>query len=256
MNETRRVRMNAESKSTQDLKEGLIPKHVAIIMDGNGRWARDRGLERSEGHKEGVEAIRRVTKSANELGVKVLTLYAFSTENWKRPLKEIQYLMGLPNRFFKRFVPQLIEENIKVTVTGFEQKVPDLTKRAIEKAVKDTKENTGMILNFAFNYGGRAEIVEAARTLSDEVLAGKINPKDINEENFAAHLLTSPLGDLQDVDFLIRSSGEQRLSNFLLWQNAYSEFYFTKEYWPDYNEELFEQAIKEYQERNRRYGGV
>lgn len=248
--------MSNEQKTTQKLKKDPIPKHVAIIMDGNGRWAQERGLERSAGHEEGVEAIRRVTKSANKLGVKVLTLYAFSTENWKRPLKEIQYLMGMPSRFFKRFVPELIEENIKVTVTGFEQKVPNLTKRAINKAVEDTKDSTGMILNFAFNYGGRAEIVEAVQSISKEVLEGKIKPDAIDEEDIASHLLTAPLGELQEVDFLIRSSGEQRLSNFLLWQNAYSEFYFTSEYWPDYNEELFERAIIEYQERNRRYGGV
>lgn len=248
--------MSNEQKTTQKLKKDPIPKHVAIIMDGNGRWAQERGLERSAGHEEGVEAIRRVTKSANKLGVKVLTLYAFSTENWKRPLKEIQYLMGMPSRFFKRFVPELIEENIKVTVTGFEQKVPNLTKRAINKAVEDTKDSTGMILNFAFNYGGRAEIVEAVQSISKEVLEGKIKPDAIDEEDIASHLLTAPLEELQEVDFLIRSSGEQRLSNFLLWQNAYSEFYFTSEYWPDYNEELFERAIIEYQERNRRYGGV
>lgn len=248
--------MSNEQKTTQKLKKDPIPKHVAIIMDGNGRWAQERGLERSAGHEEGVEAIRRVTKSANKLGVKVLTLYAFSTENWKRPLKEIQYLMGMPSRFFKRFVPELIEENIKVTVTGFEQKVPNFTKRAINKAVEDTKDSTGMILNFAFNYGGRAEIVEAVQSISKEVLEGKIKPDAIDEEDIASHLLTAPLEELQEVDFLIRSSGEQRLSNFLLWQNAYSEFYFTSEYWPDYNEELFERAIIEYQERNRRYGGV
>ena len=167
-------------------------------MDGNGRWAQERGLERSAGHEEGVEAIRRVTKSANKLGVKVLTLYAFSTENWKRPLKEIQYLMGMPSRFFKRFVPELIEENIKVTVTGFEQKVPNLTKRAINKAVEDTKDSTGMILNFAFNYGGRAEIVEAVQSISKEVLEGKIKPDAIDEEDIASHLLTAPLGELQE----------------------------------------------------------
>lgn len=248
--------MSNEQKTTQKLKKDPIPKHVAIIMDGNGRWAQERGLERSAGHEEGVEAIRRVTKSANKLGVKVLTLYAFSTENWKRPLKEIQYLMGMPSRFFKRFVPELIEENIKVTVTGFEQKVPNFTKRAINKAVEDTKDSTGMILNFAFNYGGRAEIVEAVQSISKEVLEGKIKPDAIDEEDIASHLLTAPLEELQEVDFLIRSSGEQRLSNFLLWQNAYSEFYFTPEYWPDYDGKLFERAIVEYQERNRRYGGI
>jgi undecaprenyl diphosphate synthase len=248
--------MSKNQKSTQEIQKGLIPEHVAIIMDGNGRWAQTRGLDRSAGHEEGVEAIRRVTKSANELGVKVLTLYAFSTENWKRPLKEIQYLMGMPSHFFNRFVPELIEENVKVTVTGFEQRVPTPTKRAVKKAVEDTKDSTGMILNFAFNYGGRAEITEAVRAIATDVSEGKIKPADIDEDLIAANLLTAPLGDLQEVDFLIRTSGEQRLSNFLLWQNAYSEFYFTSEYWPDFDKRLFEHAIIEYQERNRRYGGL
>lgn len=164
--------------------------------------------------------------------------------------------MSLPSKFFKRFVPELIENNIKITVTGFEQKVPNLTKTAIYKAVEDTKDSTGMILNFAFNYGGRAEIVEAVRDISKEVLAGNIKPDKIDENMISDYLLTAPLGDLQDVDYLIRTSGEQRLSNFLLWQNAYSEFYFMPEYWPDFNAELFEKAILEYQHRNRRFGGL
>lgn len=244
------------NNSTHDIQNGLVPNHVAIIMDGNGRWAKERGLDRSEGHKEGVEAIRRVALSANQLGVKVLTLYAFSTENWKRPIKEIQYLMALPGKFFKRFVPELNENNVKVMVTGFEKQVPDITKRAIFKAVEETKNNTGMILNFAFNYGGRAEIVQAVQEIAQEVKNKKLKPEAINEEIIASHLLTAQLGEFQEVDFLIRSSGEKRLSNFLLWQNAYSEFYFTSEYWPDFNEKLFEQAILEYQNRNRRFGGV
>jgi len=244
------------NNSAQNIKNDLIPNHVAIIMDGNGRWAKERGLERSEGHKEGVEAIRRVALSANQLGIKVLTLYAFSTENWKRPVKEIQYLMALPGKFFKRFVPELNENNVKVMVTGFEKQVPDFTKRAIFRAVEETKDNTGMILNFAFNYGGRAEIVQAVQEIAQDVKDKKIKPDAINEETLASHLLTAHLGEFQEVDFLIRSSGEKRLSNFLLWQNAYSEFYFTSEYWPDFNEKLFEQAILEYQNRNRRFGGV
>jgi len=248
--------MSSNNNSTQNIQNEPVPEHVAIIMDGNGRWAQEKGLDRSEGHKEGVEAIRRVALSANKLGVKVLTLYAFSTENWKRPIKEIQYLMALPGQFFKRFIPELNENNVKVTVTGFEKRVPDFTRRSIYQAVEETKGNTGMILNFAFNYGGRAEIVQAVQEIAQEVVEGKVKPNAIDEEMIASHLLTAQLGELQDVDFLIRSSGEKRLSNFLLWQNAYSEFYFTSEYWPDYNEELFEQAISEYQRRNRRFGGV
>lgn len=243
-------------KSTQEINNGPIPNHVAVIMDGNGRWAQEQGLERSEGHAEGVEAIRRITRIANSMGVKVLTLYAFSTENWKRPIKEVQYLMGLPSKFFERFIPELMEENVKVMVTGFEQKVPDFTKRAIFKAIEKTKDNTGMILNFAFNYGGRAEIVEATKEISQAILNGQLKVNQINEELISTYLLTAQLNEYQDVDFLIRSSGEERISNFLLWQNAYSEFYFTDVLWPDFNEEVFKEAIVEYQARNRRYGGV
>lgn len=248
--------MSEEQNSTQEIQKDLVPEHVAVIMDGNGRWAQSRGLDRSEGHKEGVEAIRRVALSANDLGVKVLTLYAFSTENWKRPVKEIQYLMSIPGKFFKRFVPELMENNVKVTITGFEKQIPDLTKRAIYKAVEDTKDNTGMILNFAFNYGGRAEIVEGVKEIAKLVANSQLDPQAINEELISSHMLTAQLGEYNDVDFLIRSSGEQRLSNFLLWQNAYSEFYFTPDYWPDYDEELFKRAILEYQNRNRRFGGL
>ncbi len=248
--------MSHSTESTQEINQEPIPEHVAIIMDGNGRWAQEKGLDRSAGHAQGVEAIRRVTISANSLGIKVLTLYAFSTENWKRPFKEVQYLMGLPSQFFDRFVPELMEENVRVVVTGFEQKIPDFTKRSILKAVEKTKKNTGMILNFAFNYGGRAEIVEATKTIAQEVLAGNLHTNQIDEELFSTFLLTAQLREYQDVDFLIRSSGEERLSNFLLWQNAYSEFYFTDALWPDFDAELFQKAIVEYQARNRRYGGV
>lgn len=248
--------MSQTMKSTQEINKEPIPNHVAVIMDGNGRWAQEQGLDRSEGHAEGVEAIRRVTKTANSMGVKVLTLYAFSTENWKRPIKEIQYLMSLPSQFFNRFVPELMEENVKVAVTGFEQRVPDFTRRAIFQAVDKTKDNTGMVLNFAFNYGGRAEIVEATKKIAQEILNGNLKVNQITEELVSDHLLTAPLNEYQDVDFLIRSSGEERISNFLLWQNAYSEFYFTDVLWPDFNEEVFKEAIVEYQARNRRYGGV
>ncbi len=247
--------MSKENK-LNEIQANIIPDHVAIIMDGNGRWAQAQGLDRSVGHEEGVEAIRRVSLSASKLGIKVLTLYAFSTENWKRPAKEIGFLMKLPGRFFKRFVPELMEENVKVIMTGFEDRVPDFTKKEIRKAVEETKNNTGLILNFAFNYGGRAEIVEAVQEISQDVATGKIRPSQIDEELIESHLLTAQLGKYQEVDFLIRTSGEQRLSNFLLWQNAYSEFYFSPEYWPAYNEELFERAILEYQSRHRRFGGV
>lgn len=233
-----------------------IPDHVAIIMDGNGRWAQQTGKERKEGHQEGMEAIRRVTIRASERGIKVLTLYAFSTENWKRPPQEVKFLMQLPVKFFDRFVPELQENNIKVNMIGFKDKVPGSTKKAIEKAIDETKNNTGMILNFAFNYGGRAEIVEATKSLFDKVLSGQINKKDISEEVLQAELLTNSITPYDNVDLLIRSSGEQRLSNFLLWQNAYSEFYFSKLFWPEFTGEVLDKALLDYQYRSRRYGAI
>lgn len=248
--------MTNKLTSSHSIQKSAVPNHVAIIMDGNGRWAEEQGLNRSAGHEEGVEAIRRVSLSANKLGVKVLTLYAFSTENWKRPVKEVHHLMKLPGEFFKRFVPELMENNVRVMMTGFEERVPDFTKKDIRKAVEETKNNTGMILNFAFNYGGRAEITAAVQEIAKDVAAGKVLANKIDEELIASHLLTAQLGKYEEVDYLIRTSGEQRLSNFLLWQNAYSEFYFTSEYWPNFNEKLFEKAILEYQSRNRRFGGV
>lgn len=233
-----------------------IPNHVAVIMDGNGRWAQKQGKPRKFGHEEGMEAIRRVTMQASERGVKVLTLYAFSTENWKRPPQEVHFLMQLPIRFFDRFVPELQEKNVKVNMIGSKEKVPNSTKKAISKAVDQTKDNTGMVLNFAFNYGGRSEIVEATQAICEKVLNNELSCSDISEERIEEHLFTRSIEPYQDVDLLIRSSGEQRLSNFLLWQNAYSEFYFTELLWPDFNAEIFDQAIFEYQKRQRRYGAI
>lgn len=240
----------------QEKFHGPLPDHVAMIMDGNGRWANRQGKPRTDGHEEGMEAVRRVTIRASERGIKVLTLYAFSTENWKRPPQEVRFLMGLPERFFDRFVPELQENNVKVNMIGFPDKVPGSTRRAIEKAMEATKENTGMILNFAFNYGGRAEIVEATKALAEKVKNGEIKSKDISEESFKEELFTHSVAPYQDVDLLIRSSGEQRLSNFLLWQNAYSEFYFSSLLWPDFNGDVLDEALLNYQNRSRRYGGV
>ena len=239
-----------------NIRKEQIPNHVAIIMDGNGRWAENQGLNRSAGHQEGVEAIRRVSISASEMGIKVLTLYAFSTENWKRPLKEVQFLMKLPGQFFKKFIPELMDNNVKIMMTGFEDRIPDYTKKEILKGIEQTKDNTGMILNFAFNYGARAELVSAMKKIGKEIAEGELKAKNIDEKLISKNLLTAKLGEYQDVDFLIRTSGEQRLSNFLLWQNAYSEFYFSPKLWPEYNDELFKKAILEYQSRNRRFGGL
>lgn len=233
-----------------------VPKHVAIIMDGNGRWAKERGLKRTEGHREGMEAIRRVAHHAANRGVKVLTLYAFSTENWKRPPQEVHYLMKLPVEFFDRFVPELIENNIRVHMMGIEEKVPSSTLKSIHKAMDETKHCTGMVLNFAFNYGGRLEITEAIKTIAQDVLEGQVAVRDIDEELIAQQLFSNDLAPYSDIDLMIRTSGEQRLSNFMLWQNAYSEFYFAEKNWPDFHGELFDQALSSYQQRHRRYGGL
>ena len=237
-------------------EETNAPAHVAMIMDGNGRWAERQGKERKFGHQEGMEAVRRVTIRASERGIKVLTLYAFSTENWKRPPQEVHFLMQLPIRFFDRFVPELQEKNVRVNMIGFEEKVPTSTRKAIQKAMDQTKDNDGMILNFAFNYGSRAEIVRATQSLCERALNGEISISEINEEMIEHHLLTQSIAPYQDVDLLIRSSGEQRLSNFLLWQNAYSEFYFSDLLWPDFTGDVLDEALLSYINRQRRYGAV
>lgn len=233
-----------------------IPHHIAIIMDGNGRWAQKKFLPRIAGHKEGMNTVKKITKRASQIGVKVLTLYAFSTENWKRPDTEVSFLMQLPVDFFDTFVPDLIKENVKVQVIGFTDQLPLHTKKAVEQAIEDTKNNTGMILNFALNYGSRSEMLEATKQIAEQVKAGELAVEDINEVVFEQQLMTTTLGEYQDVDYMIRTSGEERISNFLLWQNAYSEFYFTKILWPDFDEAALEQAIGVYQTRHRRFGGI
>lgn len=246
---------------TDDIKsqldpEASVPKHVAIIMDGNGRWAKKKGLPRIAGHKEGMNNVKTIATAASHLGVKVLSLYAFSTENWSRPSKEVNFLMRLPVDFFGTFMPDLIKENIKVMVTGFTEHLPDRTRKVVLKAVEDTKDNTGMILNFAFNYGGRAEIVNAAKNLAIEASNGSLDPEKIDDSMFSGQLLTNQLGDLADPDLLIRTSGEERISNFMLWQLAYSEMVFDKTYWPEYSVDNLLEDIKEFDRRDRRFGSV
>lgn len=233
-----------------------VPKHIAIIMDGNGRWAKRKGQPRIAGHKEGMNNVKTIATAASHLGVKVLSLYAFSTENWSRPSKEVNFLMKLPVDFFGTFMPDLIKENIRVFVTGFTDHLPDKTRKVVLKAVEDTKGNTGMILNFAFNYGGRAEIVNAAKNLAIEAASGSIDPSEINDTMFADHLLTNHLKELADPDLLIRTSGEERISNFMLWQLAYTEMIFDDSYWPDFTVDDLVEDIKEFDRRDRRYGSV
>lgn len=233
-----------------------IPKHVAIIMDGNGRWAQQRHLPRIAGHKEGMNTVKKITKIASDLGIKVLTLYAFSTENWKRPETEVSYLMGLPIKFFDTFVPELIENNVRVEVIGYIDQLPSATRVAVENAIEETKNNTGMVLNFALNYGGRAEIVTSVQEIATKVKNGTLPIEEITADLVSQSMMTAKLGEYQDPDVVIRTSGEIRISNFLLWQVAYSEFVFLDKHWPDMDEISFKQALVEYQQRNRRFGGL
>lgn len=242
-----------ECYTKENILKGEIPEHIAIIMDGNGRWAKKRAMPRIAGHHEGMKVVRQTTKLANELGVKALTLYAFSTENWKRPKLEVDFLMKLPEEFLGTYLPELVEENVRVRMTGDREGLPPHTIRAVEKAIRDTENNDGLILNFALNYGGRAEIVRAAKRIAEEAKKGTLNTEEIDEKLFSDYLMTE---SLQDPDLLIRTSGEIRLSNFMLWQLAYSEFLFTDVLWPDFKEVHLLQAIGEYQRRGRRFGGI
>ncbi|HZH61234.1 MAG TPA: isoprenyl transferase [Metabacillus sp.] len=237
----------------EEVLKGEIPNHIAIIMDGNGRWAKKRALPRMAGHHEGMKVVRRITKQASALGVKALTLYAFSTENWKRPKIEVDYLMKLPEEFLTTYLPELIEENVQVRVMGDKNRLPIHTLKAVEKAIEDTKTNDGLILNFALNYGSRSEIITAVQEIAKDVETGKLNREEIDETLFSNYLMTQTL---PDPDLLIRTSGEIRLSNFMLWQLAYTEFWFTDVLWPDFNEQCLLQAIDTYQQRGRRFGGI
>lgn len=241
-----------ETKIEADKIEN-VPKHVAIIMDGNGRWAKKRGLPRIAGHREGMNVINKIVKKANALGVEVLTLYAFSTENWKRPKNEVDFLMRLPERYLGVELPKLIEENVRVRLMGCKDSLPAHTVGAVDNAIEKTKQNTGLVLNFALNYGSRDEIVTAIQNIAKEAVAGNIDPNEINDKLVADYLMTK---ELREPDLLIRTSGEIRLSNFMLWQLAYTEFWFTDVLWPDFTEQHFLEAISVYQQRTRRYGGI
>lgn len=228
--------------------DNCIPKHVAIIMDGNGRWAKKRHLPRTAGHLQGTKHIRNIAIQANKMGIASLTLYAFSTENWNRPMEEVEFIMRLPGVFIADYLDELMENNVRVAMVGDMKRIPEYALRPIVEAMERTAPNTGLILNLAMNYGGRDELVRAMR----QIAADGVAPEDIDEECIGSYLMTP----YTDVDLLIRTSGEIRLSNFLLWQVAYSEMIFVDTYWPDFNEQCFADAIEEYQKRNRRFGGV
>lgn len=244
---------NKESKKDIQLDLSRIPRHIAIIMDGNGRWAKKRGLPRVAGHREGMKVVRKVVKRANELGVKALTMYAFSTENWKRPKPEVEFIMKLPEQFLLTYLPELIEENVQVRIMGEKKGVPSYTLKAVHEAEERTKHNDGLILNFALNYGSRYEITQAVRQLASEIEEGKIKSEEVDEKLIGSYMMSSEVGD---PELLIRTSGEIRLSNFMLWQLAYTELWFTDVYWPDFTASDLDQAILDYQNRGRRFGGV
>lgn len=233
--------------------EAYLPRHVAIIMDGNGRWARQRGLPRFVGHQRGVEAVRRAVKAASDLGIEVLTIYSFSSENWSRPVDEVAELMSLLKRFIRSDLQELHESGVEIRIIGerasLAPDIADLLREAEEK----TRGNRRLKLVVAFNYGGRQEIVEAARRLARKAACGGLDPEAIDLDMLAKELDTSDIGD---PDMVIRTSGEQRLSNFLLWQSAYSEFVFLPVLWPDFNRKWFETALADYARRDRRFGGV
>lgn len=230
-----------------------LPNHVAIIMDGNGRWAKKRGLPRIAGHKQGMDVVKKIVRVASQLEIKVLTLYAFSTENWKRPRAEVEFLMRLPKEFLHTYLPELMHHNVKIETIGEFDGLPSYTKEAIHYAKEQTKNNDGLLLNFALNYGGRYEIMRAIKQIVADVSTKEISLETLDEKDFSKYLYTN---GMSDPDLLIRTSGEQRLSNFLLWQLAYAEFWFTDTLWPDFNEEIFLQALQDYQQRKRRYGGI
>lgn len=229
------------------------PAHVAIIMDGNGRWAQMRGLPRHEGHRRGLEALRRTVRHAGELGIRVLTVYSFSTENWRRPKAEVSFLMGLLRRFVENDLAELHEAGVRVRIIGSRDDLaPDL-RALVERAESMTAGNTGLTLAVAFNYGSRDELTRMARRLAQDVAAGRVAPEAVDEEMLGARLDT---GGLPDPDLVIRTSGESRISNFLLWQAAYAEFIFTPVLWPDFDRKALEDALAEYHRRERRFGGV
>lgn len=242
-----------KEKQNVELDMQNIPKHIAIIMDGNGRWAKERKLPRTMGHRAGMKTIKTVVTEAGTLGVKYLTLYAFSTENWKRPSEEVNALMDLVVEFIDKELNELHGNGVVLNSIGDISKLPEKARKSIEAAKSKTRNNKGLTLNIALNYGGRDEIVKGVKEIAALVGQGKLKLEDINEKEISNHLYTK---NMPDPDIVIRPSGELRLSNYLLWQSAYSEFWFSNINWPDFNEKDLRTAIADYQKRNRRFGGV
>ena len=231
-------------------KESL-PRHIAIIMDGNGRWAKSKNLPRFRGHIEGVRRIEEISEAANDWGVEVLTIFAFSTENWQRPKKEVSMLMNMLSTVLTKRLDRLVKGNIRLRFMGKKEGIPSAVLKTVDRAIENTRGNSGLILNLAFNYGARQEIIDAVKHIATEVRKGRLSVSDLDENVIGQALYTA---DLPDPDLLIRTSGEQRISNFLLWQLSYAEFYFTNVFWPDFTKKELEKALREFQKRERRFG--
>ncbi|MFH0826414.1 MAG: isoprenyl transferase [Candidatus Omnitrophota bacterium] len=230
-----------------------LPRHVAIIMDGNGRWAKEKGLPRTAGHREGIKRVREIVKAAAKRGIEVVTFFAFSTENWSRPKKEVDMLIRSLKFFLDREVKELNKNNVRLKIVGRLAPIPESLLKKVREAEHLTQENTGITMVLALNYGSRQEILDAAKKFAGQVLSQEVTIDDLNEERFSQYLYTA---GLPDPDLLIRTSGEMRISNFLLWQLSYAELYFPKKYWPDFKEEELSRALEAYQKRERRFGGI
>lgn len=250
------TRKNTMSDAALDLR-GIdlnnIPQHIAIIMDGNGRWAKAQGKIRTYGHQAGAETLKKIVRAADKIGVKVISAYAFSTENWKRPVTEVNFIMELLSRYLTNEIDEFKENNVQVRFIGSQDGLPEIVKQKMAHAVAETKDNTGIILNLAINYGGQAEILHAVKNIAQEAANGNIAVDEITNEVFEQHLYTK---GLPAPDLLIRPGGDLRISNFLLWQIAYAEIWTTDVYWPDFSEEHLLQAIRAFQGRERRFGGL
>ncbi|MCI5898160.1 MAG: isoprenyl transferase [Firmicutes bacterium] len=236
-----------------DLDRSRMPVHIAIVMDGNGRWAKQRNLPRLAGHNAGMQALKEIVKRSSALGIKHLTVYAFSTENWKRPEEEISGIFRILVAYVNKELEEIHANNVRVTILGEYEKFPENVVAKLRQAMGKTENNTGLEFHIALNYGGRPEILRAARALCRKAKAGTLDPEAVTEEVFQAELFTA---GLPDPDLIVRTSGEMRLSNYLLWQSAYSEFVFTDVLWPDFTPDCLEDAIREYQGRSRRFGGI
>lgn len=240
-------------KKKKTMIEGELPKHVVFIMDGNGRWAKKKGLPRLFGHNAGTEALKKIVMESKALGIEYISFYAFSTENWKRPQDEVDGLMKLLVKFLRSEIDEIHDNGIRINVLGDYKKLPSMQVAEIEMALEKTKNNQEMNFNIALNYGGRNEVLNATKNLALAFKNGAFDIEEIDEKLFSSFLYTA---GMPDPDLLIRTSGEQRLSNFMLWQVAYTEFVFDSVFWPDFTPELYRKALKKYQERNRRFGGV